>query len=78
MTPVRSKFDHRRNEQIIIVNSPLHLQRADDTGQDAAANADVTGPGALLVNVRALDGLEGEERCVSGMKKRKIKRKRID
>lgn len=34
-----------------------HLRRVDDASEDAAADRDVAGKGALLVDVRPVDGL---------------------
>jgi hypothetical protein len=35
-------------------NTPLHLERLDDTRHDTSANGNVAGEGALLVNVLEL------------------------
>lgn len=40
-------------------NGALHLGGDDNTTEDAAADGDVTGEGALLVNVRATDSSVG-------------------
>lgn len=41
-------------------NGTLHLSLADNTGQDAATNPHIAGPGALLVNVGAINCLFGK------------------
>lgn len=40
-------------------NGAVHLGRLDDAREDTAADGHVTGEGAFLVDVRALDGLLG-------------------
>lgn len=40
-------------------DGPLHLRGDDDAPEDTTTDADVTGEGALLVDVLALDGLLG-------------------
>ena len=38
--------------------SAVHLQFGDDSGQNAATDGDVSGEGALLVNIGSLSGLK--------------------
>lgn len=38
-------------------NSTLHFSFAHNASQDAATNSHIASPGALLVNVGAIDGL---------------------
>lgn len=40
-------------------DSALHLGGDDDTGQDTTTDRDITGEGALLVDVGTFDGLLG-------------------
>lgn len=39
-------------------DGPLHLGLGDDSGQDTSTHGHITGEGALLVDVRASDGLD--------------------
>ncbi len=58
----------------------LHLQRLDNAGEDAAADADVAGERALLVNVVALQSLRrrkgGGGEGKRGRERRKKKKKK--
>lgn len=47
-------------------NGSLHLSLDDDASQDATSNRDISGEGALLIDVVALNGLEQELRIRNG------------
>jgi len=50
-------FPHKVQVVATNDNSALHLGLADHAGQDASTDPHITGPGALLVDVGAIDGL---------------------
>lgn len=59
--PSPDSVAHNTHSQVQVVTTDDdgvgHFGRVDDTGQNAATDRDVTGEGALLVDVCAVDGL---------------------
>lgn len=57
-------FTHK--VQIIATNdnSTLHFSFAHNAGKDAATDSHITSPGALFVNVGAIDGLQEEAKLI--------------